>query len=107
MRKRKLHEFSLFVDDKVPTITSINFSNDKSWSYGKMKFKVNDNFSGIDQYEAFINGNWVLMEYEPKQEMLTIDVKEINKSNEVQDFKLKVTDGVGNVATFEGRFYRQ
>lgn len=104
---RSFGKFSLFVDDKVPTITSINFSNDKSWSDGKMKFKVNDNFSSIDQYEAFINGNWVLMEYEPKQEMLTIDVKEINKSNEVQDFKLKVTDGVGNVATFEGRFYRQ
>jgi len=47
------------------------------------------------------------MEYEPKQEMLTIDVKEINKSNTVQDLRLEVTDGAGNVATFEGRFYRQ
>ena len=68
---------------------------------------MNDNFSGIQSYSAFINGKWVLMEYEPKQEMLSIDVKEINKSDDVQDFKLNVTDGAGNVATFDGRFYRQ
>ena len=104
---RSFGRFSLYIDDQEPRITSINFSNNKTWSSGKIKFKVNDNFSGIQSYSAFINGKWVLMEYEPKQEMLSIDVKEINKSDDVQDFKLNVTDGAGNVATFDGRFYRQ
>lgn len=104
---RSFGTFSLYVDDKAPSITPINFVTDKSWSNGKMQFKISDNFSGIDHFAAYVNGNWVLMEYEPKQEMLTIDVKEINKSNTVQDLRLEVTDGAGNVATFEGRFYRQ
>lgn len=104
---RSFGKFSLFVDDQAPSITSINFSNDNQWSAGKIKFKIKDNFSGIDHYAAYVNEKWVLMEYEPKQEMLTIDVNEIIKSDQAQLLNLKVTDGAGNVATFEGRFFRQ
>ena len=104
---RSFGVFSLYIDEKSPVITSINFTNDENWTSGKMKFKVTDNFSGINQYSVLVNEKWVLMEYEPKQEMLSIDVRELNKSDEVQHLELKVIDLAGNVATFDGRFFKR
>ncbi|MBT3648157.1 MAG: M23 family metallopeptidase [Flavobacteriales bacterium] len=104
---RSFGTFKVFRDDDTPTITSLNFKNGMSWSSGRMKFRVRDGFSGIYRYEALSNGIWIIMEYEPKQDLMFIDVSDLPNSDEKQTLSIRITDKVGNVATFEGSFYHR
>lgn len=104
---RSFGTFKVFKDDKAPVITNLNVRNGMNWSSGLMKFKVRDNFSGVYRYEARANDEWVIMEYEPKQDLMFIDVNDLPKSDEKQTLSIRITDKVGNVATFEGSFYHR
>jgi hypothetical protein len=65
-----------------------------------MRFTIKDNLSGIKSFEAFVNGEWVLMRYEHKQAVIW------SESMNGQSLKgtaiLKVTDQAGNVAEWRG-----
>ncbi|WP_050855771.1 hypothetical protein [Flavobacterium columnare] len=71
-----------------------------------MKIFISDNLSGIKSYNAYLNNQWILMEYEPKLNRLIhyfSDSKFIDGKN---DFKLEVMDNLGNTTTFESNFYK-
>lgn len=99
--------FAIHHDENPPEIRNINISNGLRWSSGQMKLVVKDNLSGVHTYTALANDQWVLMEYEPKQDLLTIDVNELPSSTELQQLTIKISDLAGNVATFEGTFYHE
>ena len=65
-----------------------------------LRFRISDNLSGIANYEATINGDWVLMNYDYKTGIIYSE-----KLNPEKPFKgaliLKVTDRVGNIKTFK------
>jgi hypothetical protein len=65
-----------------------------------LRFRISDNLSGIASYEATINGDWVLLNYDYKTGIIYSE-----KLNPEKSFKgslvLKVTDRVGNVKTFK------
>ena len=56
---------------------------------------ISDNISGIDSYEAKINGRWLLMNYEPKLNLLWSERLDKNKPLK-GEFELKVVDNAGN-----------
>ncbi|WP_051287334.1 M23 family metallopeptidase [Algoriphagus mannitolivorans] len=91
---RNFGSFVLAEDNVKPTITPIRVN-----SQG-IRFTIKDNLSGIKSFEAWVNGEWVLMRYEHKQAVIWSETK-----NE-QVFKgavlLKVTDLAGNVAEWKG-----
>ncbi len=71
---RDFGEFVIMLDKEPPRIRPIRFQkNMQGWS--KMTFKVTDNFptarnlSYLD-YSATIDGDWVLMEYDAKKDLL-------------------------------------
>lgn len=99
--------FRIVKDDKAPEITSVNFVSGKSYTSGKIQFKIKDGLSGIQSYKATVDGKFVLAEFEYKQDLLIIDVSDLPKSEGEQHLRIKVSDLAGNVATFEGTFYRQ
>jgi hypothetical protein len=63
--------------------------------------------SGIDTYSATLNGEWILMEYEPKRNTLTynFDDKILDKKQCV--LKVTVTDNVGNTNSLSTSFFRK
>ena len=99
---KSLGTFSLSYDQNAPRILPGNFRSGVSYSSGELRFEVKDAQSGIDRYKATIDGEWLLMEYEPKQDLMFIHVKDIPQRSEEQHLKLEITDLAGNVATFEG-----
>lgn len=104
VRTKTLGNFVLTRDTVAPKITPINFS--KSYNKVKklhnLKVKIEDNFSGIARYEAYINGKWILMEHEPKEKLLTFDMSDIQPIKDKNlNFKLQVFDNVGNQSTME------
>lgn len=62
--------------------------------------RVNDNLSGVDSYNAYVDGQWILLEYEPKSSALFGTVPRDIGSGE-HSFKLSVKDGVGNETVVE------
>ena len=100
--------FAISKDSDLPTIRPINFK-DKQWisKNRTLKIKIDDKSSGVDGYRATVNGNFILMEYDYKTDILTYDFDDgvvVDKENEL---KLIVTDNVGNSTTFEATFYRK
>ena len=107
-RPSNLGTFTLESDNDGPKITPVNFTNGKWISKEQyLKVKIADDQSGISSYRATINGKWILMEYEYKNDMLTYDFDDNVISEAENNFKLIVTDNVGNSSTFEATFFRK
>ena len=107
-KSKNLGIFSLKSDDISPSIKSIDLK-DKKWmsNYRYLKFKINDKDSGIKNYRATINNQWILMEYDYKTGHLIFDFNDFTSYPTKNDFKLIVTDNVGNSTKFESTFYRK
>ena len=96
--------FTLASDEIAPTIQSVNFKYDLS-NETSIKFKVFDNLSGIDKYYAELNGEWILMEYDPKNNLLEHNF--INKAvNKEHKLYIKVSDKNSNFTEKEFYFVR-
>ncbi|OBQ56641.1 M23 family metallopeptidase [Tamlana sp. s12] len=105
---KKLGTYTIASDTIAPTIRPANFSNEQ-WisNHSELKIKISDDASGISKYRATINGKWILMEYEYKNNTLTYDFSDHIINETKNNFKLIVTDNVGNNSTFEALFYRK
>ena len=107
-RTKYLGTYTLGVDEENPEIKTINFKNG-SWisNYRYLKIKISDQISGIKNYRATINGQWILMEYDTKTQTLTHDFNDQIITDTKNNLKVIVTDNVGNSSTFETTFYRK
>ncbi|WP_435622940.1 M23 family metallopeptidase [Flagellimonas sp.] len=107
-RTRIFGKYTLAKDTVPPTVQPRNFKG-KQWlsNYSYLSLKIEDDISGIYSYRATLNGEWILMEYEPKLNTITYNFDD-NILDETQcDLKVVVTDNVGNTTTFEQTFFRK
>lgn len=70
-----------------------------------LKFKATDNLSGIKKYRATIDGNWVLCEYDAKNDLLFYTFVSTVQPG-VHHFKLEVTDDKENTKEWKLIFKR-
>lgn len=105
---REFGNYGLGIDTVPPQINPANFS-DKQWisNHKNLQIKIEDKESGIKNYRATINGKWILMEYEYKNNTLTYDFSDEVILETENNLKLIVTDNVGNSSKFEATFYRK
>ncbi|SRR5690554_436494 len=104
---RNTGKFTLVQDTLAPTIRPINFTEGKWISNEKnLRVTITDDASGIDSYNAYLNGNWILMEYDYKTDMLVHDFTDGKVQEGKNDLRIIVTDNVGNSTTFETHFFR-
>lgn len=95
-RTRNFGDYALFADTIKPSIqlkTKLTSENKPK----SLRFIVKDKESGIADYDAWVNGKWVILQYDPKksQMILPLDFSLLDKNI----LKIKVTDGVGNYET--------
>lgn len=89
--------FAAEADTTPPRITPLNFSNARTLASRLLKVKITDSQSGISTYHAYLNGDWVLAEYDGKTASLSIDAtKELRQGRNT--LRLVITDAVGNEA---------
>lgn len=104
---RNLGDFKLLKDNVPPKITPLQFEAGKWMSNQKhLEFTISDDLSGIASYNAYLNGEWILMEYDYKTKKLTHDFADGVVIEGRNDLKLIVTDNVGNSTIFESHFFR-
>jgi len=98
--------FTIALDTVPPYIKPKNISKGKDLSKQRtIEIIAGDNLSGLKSYPAYIDDKWVLMEYEPKKNLLyyTFD-SSIKKGKHT--FLIEVKDERGNASTFKANFTR-
>lgn len=104
---KDMGEFKLMTDNVAPTVVPINFSEGK-WisSLKELVLKIDDDASGIDSYNGFLNEKWVLFEYDYKTNKITHEIDESFVIDGRNVLKVVVIDNVGNSTIFETHFFR-
>ena len=105
---KTLGKYTLLIDNQSPKIYNCNFKNN-DWisNYRYLTIKISDTQSGIKSYDAFIDDQWILMEYDVKLKKLTYDFNDKKLVGSKHIFKLVVSDNVGNTNIYESTFYRK
>lgn len=104
-KTRTLGQFTLVKDVIAPKISMAKPIQDK-WISGQKSINVtiSDNLSGIKTYNGYLNGKWVLFEYESKLNRLTHTFVDGLLNEGKNNLKVVVTDNVGNSTIFETQF---
>ena len=99
--------YAIVLDTIPPDIVSVNKKPYEDLTLGKtIRFKIYDNLSGIKKYTAFIDGRWVLFEYDKKNDLLTHYFDDPNAYGELHELELFVEDEKGNISSFCLPYYR-
>lgn len=90
---RDFGNYTLLRDTIPPAITKVVVNPTIA------RFKIKDDLSGIDYFEANLNGEWLLMNHDPKTN--TIWSEKLDPKKPLSgDFALKVVDRAGNESTY-------
>ncbi len=90
---REFGDFTILEDLTPPTINPVVVNNHVA------RFRINDDLSGISSYRATVDGQWLLMYYDPKS--ATIWSERLNKDVLMKGkFELVVVDKAGNRAVY-------
>ncbi|MDW8849068.1 M23 family metallopeptidase [Flavobacterium sp. MMLR14_040] len=103
-----LGQYGLVLDTIAPVIKIAKPIQNKWISDMKsIQFTIGDSLSGIKSYNGYLNGNWVLFEYDNKTRKIThkFDADSLVAEG-ANDLKIEVVDNVGNSAIFETHFFR-
>ena len=105
---KTLGKYTLLIDNQIPKIYNPNFKNN-GWvsQLNFLTIKISDIQSGIKSYKAFIDDEWILMEYDVKKKKLSYNFNDKKLVGSKHIFKLVVSDNVGNTNTYNATFYRK
>ena len=104
---KKLGQFILAKDTIAPKISIAKPIEGKWLSNQKtIQLTISDALSGIKSYNGYLNGKWILFEYENKTNTITHYFDDGIVAEGKNDLKVVVTDNVGNSTIFETQFFR-
>jgi murein DD-endopeptidase MepM/ murein hydrolase activator NlpD len=107
IKTKKLGKFFLGKDEIMPKIYNPNFKEGDTLDVqNNLKISIADDLSGIKEYNAYLNGKWILMEYETKLNRLTHNFSDDIFADGRNDFLIEVKDNMGNTAKFESHFFK-
>lgn len=101
-----LGKYKLVTDTLAPTVIITKPIEGKWVSQDTIQLQISDSGSGIKTYNGYLNGKWVLFEYDNKTDSITHYFNDDLVLNGANELKVIVTDAMGNSTTFETRFFR-
>jgi hypothetical protein len=103
---KQFGSFHIKVDTVPPKIQSLQLSEGKNLAgVSRISFKISDDLSGIQSINAFIDEEWILMQYDPKTATIW-HVFETGLSKGKHSFRLEVSDAKQNKQTYIATFNR-
>lgn len=98
---RDFGNYTLLIDTVPPSIKPLNIHDGKTLKRQKsMQFRIMDELAGIAEYRGTLNNQWILMEYDPKNELLTYIIDDHLKKGKNR-LKVRITDERGNRQLYE------
>ena len=105
---KQLGKYTLLVDSIKPSIKPLYFKDNQWISSAKtLQVKIKDKESGIKDYRASIDEQWILMEYDHKKDILTYNFNDKKLLGSKHQFNIVVSDNVGNTNQFSATFYKK
>lgn len=99
-------DFYVAVDRTPPTVRARNLTNGKNVSgQSTIDFTIDDDLSGIQSFNGYIDGEWVLMEYDRKSKHLW-HAFEPTLAKGKHDFELIVVDNKNNETRYKAHFIK-
>jgi hypothetical protein len=100
-------DFVILIDTIPPTVGSVNVASGIIKSDRKtVKVRIKDERSGIKKYRAELNGNWLLMEYDAKNNLLTYHIDDRLKKGSNQ-LVIELTDQCDNMTVYRKTLVRE
>ena len=103
---KTLGKYKLVTDTLAPIVSIAKPIEGKWVSQDAIQLQISDLGSGIKTYNGFLNGQWVLFEYDNKTRTITHYFNDDFLQNGANELKVIVTDAMGNSTTFETHFFR-
>lgn len=103
---KTLGKYKLVTDTLAPKISILKPIEGKWVSQNVIQLQISDSGSGIKTYNGYLNGKWVLFEYDNKTNTISHYFNDKFLLNGTNELKVIVTDAMGNSATFETQFSR-
>ncbi len=106
---RELGIYAIGIDTIAPNVMPVRFKNNATLGeYEELQIKISDDFSGISDYEALIDGKWALFEWDPKNSLLSYspDPEYLSRGGK-HSLELKVRDMLKNEAVLTLDFFWQ
>jgi len=95
-KTRDFGTYLIRVDSIPPTLRlKTKLSTQDTVKLRTLDFYVEDTDSGINQYNAWLNGAWILLNWDPKENHMFCEV-DLSKRKK-NSLKVRITDQVGNV----------
>ena len=100
--------YQLMKDTLAPKIT-ISKPIEGKWITNQktLQFIISDELSGIKEYNGYLNGKWILFEYDLKSKTIIHNFEDGIFEDGKNDLKLIVVDNIGNSTIFETQFFRK
>ncbi len=103
---RNFGSFYVSIDTVAPVIIPLEKSTNQNFTgKAKLAFKIADALSGIKSFEGYIDGQWVLMEFDAKSALLWHSFDDRTQAGKHQ-FELFVKDWKDNQKIYRTEFYR-
>ncbi|HPW66886.1 MAG TPA: M23 family metallopeptidase [Salinivirgaceae bacterium] len=107
-KTRVFTDISIAYDTVAPTILPLNIKNNETiTSKRSIKIKIIDNLSGINKYDGFIDNQWVLFDYDAKNNLMEYTFDSRFPEGKEHILKISVSDNVGNTSEREIRFIKE
>jgi len=101
---RSFGEYTFVIDSLKPEIIFSEPLIDSRYQEGDtLKFTLRDDLSGIRTYNGFLNGNWVLFEYDAKNDLIFHKLESEGLLNE-NILTIELMDRVGNLTKWEQKW---
>ncbi len=94
---REFGRFVLMADVEDPAVKAVNFSDSRPLKSLMLKVKITDNLAGVETINCYLNGKWILGEYDGKTATVSINVDGSLRSGN-NELVVEASDGVGNTA---------
>ncbi|MDZ7739022.1 MAG: hypothetical protein U5K32_08170 [Bacteroidales bacterium] len=104
---RELGIYAAGIDTIAPSVKPLRFQDGATLKAGEeLLIRIDDEFSGIGDYRALIDGNWALFEWDPKNSLLSYkpDPDYISQG-QLHNLELTVKDKRDNESKINLSFY--
>lgn len=98
-------DYYVAIDTVPPTITPIGLRSSMAGRAG-FALRVSDNLSGLEKWHGTLNGEWILLEFDPKAKSLSHQFDKYTDKKGRQTLKVDVQDERGNLRSFSYTFTR-
>jgi len=93
---RDFGSFTVAQDTTAPTVRPVGFKDGSRIKGDLLQLKMTDDLSGVKEYQCYINGRWVLAEYDGKYNLLNIKGVRARLTEPRNTLRIVLTDTLGN-----------